>query len=68
MDQAQHFGGSAEATAGSGGGEEFREGLDATERDCTFSALLFLQNDLIKVDSICACTGKHEENKGVVRK
>jgi len=32
MDQAQHFGGAADA-GGAGTGEEFREGLDLTERE-----------------------------------
>jgi len=33
MDQAQHFGGSSEAGSSGQGGEDFREGLDATERE-----------------------------------
>ena len=38
MDQAHHFGGSAGNMGGGGdggeGGGEFREGLEATEREC----------------------------------
>jgi GINS complex subunit 3 len=38
MDQAHHFGGSASSVGGGGeggeGGGDFREGLEATEREC----------------------------------
>lgn len=41
MDQAQHFGGAATSVAtgndGENGGGDFREGLEATERERTFS-------------------------------
>lgn len=40
MDQAQHFGGlGGHATGGGNGmsGEDFREGLDGTERECEFT-------------------------------
>lgn len=33
MDQAQHFGGAADAGGTGSGGEDFREGLDLTERE-----------------------------------
>lgn len=40
MDQASHFGGAASSIGSGGetgeGGGEFREGLDATERECGY--------------------------------
>lgn len=41
MDQAQHFGGAADAGSTGSGGENFREGLDVTERECMFFAIRF---------------------------
>lgn len=39
MDQAQHFGALSASAAGAqvgNAGEEFREGLDGTERECEY--------------------------------
>ena len=40
MDQAQHFGALGASAGGAGqgqAGEDFREGLDGTERECEYS-------------------------------
>lgn len=50
MDQAQHFGGSGAVSSSSGEeGHEFREGLDATERECkrTFDTASTIVDDTL---------------------
>jgi hypothetical protein len=62
MDQAQHFGGSADA-GGLGTGEGFREGLDLTERECTWFQIVGSTRVLIPAAVFSLAQGSAQQTR-----
>jgi hypothetical protein len=62
MNQAQHFGGAFDSGGSGSGGEEFREGLDLTERECMYKLSMFQVLTSIAVFSLAQESARQTRN------